>query len=154
MAGVSSIVFGGKGGEIVLSNYNLNFIPPRVTFDVCSAGNFYVQGDATPSPAHWSDIPQSVSFFTALTSGPTHLSSCVYTNPAAPSDGDGGTIVCKDTSFPCVVATETPLGCNPDALIGYDTSIKLLIHCDVYGTTTTVVTDTSLVVETITSTIK
>ncbi|KAM0260057.1 hypothetical protein ACHAQJ_002981 [Trichoderma viride] len=154
MAGVSSIVFGGRGGEIVLSNYNLNFIPPRVTFDVCSAGNFYVQGDATPSPAHWSDIPKSVSFFTALTSGPTHLSSCVYTNAAAPSDGDGGTIVCKDTSFPCVVATETPLGCNPDALIGYDTSIKLLIHCDVYGTTTTVVTDTSLVVQTITSTIK
>ncbi|PNP39417.1 hypothetical protein TGAMA5MH_08623 [Trichoderma gamsii] len=91
VAGVSSIVFGGKGGEIVLSNYNLNFIPPRTTFDVCSAGNFYVQGDATPSPAHWSDVPSSISFFTALTSGPTPLSSCAYKN-SAPSDGDGGSV--------------------------------------------------------------
>lgn len=153
VAGVSSVVFVRKGGAIVLSNYNLNFIPPRTTFDVCSVGNFYVQGVATPRPAHWSDVPSSISFFSALTSGPTPLSSCVYKN-SAPGDGAGGSVVCKGTSFPCVIATVPPICCVPDDLTGCDSGIKLLIHCDVYGTTTTVVTDTTQVVKTITTTVK
>lgn len=154
IAGVSSLVSGGRGGELALSDYNLNYIPAQSTFDVCSAGNFYVDGSASPKPAAWSDIPRSISFFTALTSGPTPLSSCIYTNPAAPSNGDGGTVSCKGTNFPCAIQTESVLGCNPDAIAGYDTKIKLLIHCNVYVPTTTVETDTSVVVQTITTTIQ
>lgn len=154
IAGISSMINGARGGELWISDYNLNFLYPRTTWDVCSGGNFAVIGAATPKPKHFSDIPQHVSFFSPLTSGPTHLSSCVYTNTAAPDDGDGGTLSCQGTAFPCVIATNPTLGCGPDALIGWDTYVKPLIRCEMSGPTTTVLTKTFVAVETSTTTIE
>lgn len=154
VAGVSWLVFGAKGGELALSDYNLNYFPTQTTTpDPCDAAFFSVAGTASPAPDTWSDMPQSVSFDSPLTSGPTPLSSCIYTNPAAPNNGDGGTVSCQGTNFPCVIATDSVSGCRPDAAIGYDTSILPIVSCDVYVATTTVATSTSTVVQTITSTI-
>ncbi|KAL6887013.1 hypothetical protein GGI43DRAFT_271291 [Trichoderma evansii] len=154
VAAVSWLVNGAKGGHIALSDYNMNYFPtPTTTPDPCDAGFFSVAGTASPTPDTWSDMPQSVSFDSPLTSGPAPLSSCIYTNPAAPDNGDGGTVSCQGADFACVIATASVSSCGRDQAIGWDTSILPIVSCDVYVATTTVATSTSTVVQTITSTI-
>lgn len=154
VAAASWLVTGAKGGHIALSDYNLNYFPmPTTTPDPCDAAFFAVAGTASLTSDMWSDMPQSVSFDSPLTSGPTPLSSCIYTNPAAPDNGDGGTVSCQETDFACVAATASVSGCNHDEAIGWDTSILPMVSCDGYAATTTVATSTSTVVQIITSTI-
>ncbi|KAJ5201484.1 uncharacterized protein N7498_006147 [Penicillium cinerascens] len=120
----------------VETDYNLNFNKPFATNDVCTAGYWYNYGVGSPKPKAWSDIPQSVSFFSTLTVNDEKYSKCVYTNAAAPSAGDGGTLSCDGLSLSCYVFIQSVLGCNADALITYDTKVKPLIGCPITSTST------------------
>jgi hypothetical protein len=137
-----------KGGLLLVSDYDLNFYYPRTTVDVCSGGFEDVYGVGSPKPSNWYDIPKSVSFFSTITSFSQHFSNCVYTNSAAPSNGDGGTLSCAGTVFGCAVATFSILTCNPDIAGDAATSIKPLINCPVYEPTTEVYTYTTYVTRT------
>ncbi|KAF7177735.1 hypothetical protein CNMCM7691_006169 [Aspergillus felis] len=139
--------------NIVISDYDLNFFTVSETRDVC-AGKFSTEyGAASPRPKSWTDIPQSVTFFSNLDLLATKYTNCVYTNAAAPSAGDGGTVSCDGLTLPCHVATGPILGCNPDMLAGWLTSVKPLINCPVRTMTSSVVTTTISVTEKLTTTI-
>lgn len=53
----------------------------------------------------WSDIPESVSFFSTITVNSDKYSQCVYTNAAALSAGDGGRLSCDGYEIGCYVFT-------------------------------------------------
>ena len=132
--------------NIEVRDYDLNFVGTSTTVDVCSAGWAYNYGAASPTPTAWSAIPKYVSFFSVLTVHSSKYSDCVYTNSAAPSDGDGGTLSCNnDFTLPCAIETGPVLGCNEDILAGYDTSIKVLVNCPISTMTTTYSTYSSRV---------
>lgn len=85
-----------------------------------------------------------VSASSLITSYSTQFSDCLYTNSDAPSDGDGGTLLCADTQFDCSIQTDTALYCMSVYDNGYyETTIKPLINCPVYQTTTEVLTYTT-----------
>lgn len=126
--------YGFRG--VVETDYNLNYASASETVDVCTAGYYYVYGVASPKPEAWSDIPESVSFFSTVTVNSDKYSQCVYTNAAALSAGDGGKLSCDGYEIGCYMLTYSVLGCNADALIGWDTKVKPVIGCPVTSTTT------------------
>ncbi|KAK5734514.1 hypothetical protein LTR17_008874 [Elasticomyces elasticus] len=137
--------------NFIVSDYNLNYIASHTgtsTFDVCSAGNFDVYGVGKPKPDHWYDYPASVSFVSTISLDDTgvKLSSCSYTNPAAPSAGDGGELACGSTTYPCIPYLFGPATfyCNYDDLAGYMTTMDILAECVVTTTGETVFTTTSV----------
>ncbi|KAK4933035.1 Glucan endo-1,3-alpha-glucosidase agn1 [Elasticomyces elasticus] len=141
----------GPRANFIVSDYNLNYIASHTgtsTYDVCSAGNFDVYGVGKPKPDHWYDYPASVSFVSTISLDDTgvKLSSCSYTNPAAPSAGDGGELACGSTTYPCIPYLFGPATfyCNYDDLAGYMTTMDILAQCVVTTTGETVFTTTSV----------
>jgi hypothetical protein len=139
--------------NFVVSDYDLDFYSVSEMKDVCQAAFSTEYGAASPRPKTWSDIPQSVTFFSSLDVLSTKYTNCIYTNSAAPSPGDGGTVSCDGLTLPCYVHTGPPMGCNPYMLAGWLTSIKALVNCPVATMTSSVYTTTSTVTETLTTTI-
>lgn len=136
--GWASVAAASRYGPLgnIMTDYNLNFYKPSTTRNVCQAGYWYNYGVGSPKPKVWSSVPESVSFFSTMTVYDDKYSKCVYTNSAAPSAGDGGTLSCDGLSLSCFVSTQSVLGCNADALIGWDTKVKPLIGCPVTSTST------------------
>ncbi|KAK5707629.1 hypothetical protein LTR97_000167 [Elasticomyces elasticus] len=139
--------------NIVLSDYNLNYYP-RLTgttsnIDPCTAGNFYVYGVGTPTPKSWYDFPATVAFVSTISlNNGIKLSSCSYTNPAAPSVGVGGKVFCGASTYQCSLYTGggAVQYCNPDELAaGYLTTMEVLAECGVSTTSASVVTTTTVV---------
>lgn len=136
--------------NIVVSDYNLNYYPsPAVesTVHPCSAGNFDVYGVGTPKPKHWNDFPATVPFVSTISlDNGDKLSSCSYTNAAAPSLGDGGKVFCGASTYQCsLFFGHDVFSCNHDALVGYLTTMLVLAECGVATTTADVITTTTVI---------
>ncbi|KAF4152017.1 hypothetical protein CNMCM6069_002746 [Aspergillus lentulus] len=82
-----------------VSDYDLDFYSVSETRNICERKFSTEYGAASPRPKTWSDIPQSVTFFSILDVLSTKYTNCIYTNAAAPSPGDGGTVRCDGLTF-------------------------------------------------------
>ncbi|EAW19310.1 uncharacterized protein NFIA_092710 [Aspergillus fischeri NRRL 181] len=139
--------------NFVVSDYDLDFYSISETKNICQVKFSPEYGAARPRPKTWSDILQSVTFFSDLDVLSTKYTNCIYTNAAAPSPGDGGTVSCDGLTLPCYVYTGPPMGCNPDMFFGWLTSVKPLVNCPVATMTSSVYTKTTAVTETLVTTI-
>lgn len=119
--------------------YDLNWVSAAVTQEnACAPAYGSNIGMASPTPTTWSDIPQSVSFDATFTINDETYSNCVYTNPAAPSAGDGGTVSCSGTLLACATFDIGVQYCDQD-----NTKILPLVSCPVTAATRAVHTYTT-----------